>query len=97
MAVRKRLTRYLTVKQVSEVASHQDLIKTLKTGAYAEFLFAVEYLIFIGGVTMKLFVVKYLFRGQKYSVRILAETQGKATNTAIDMTRGHIYSVTEVI
>lgn len=48
-------------------------------------------------VTMKLFVVKYLFRGQRYAVRILAETPGKATNTAIEMTRGHIYSVTEVI
>lgn len=46
---------------------------------------------------MKMFVVKYLFRGQRYAVRVLAETPGKATNTAIEMTRGHIYSVTEVI
>lgn len=46
---------------------------------------------------MKLFVVKYLFRGQRYSIRVLAETSTKATDTAIEMTRGHIYSVTEVI
>ena len=30
VAVRNRLTRYLTVKQVSEVASHQDLMKNIK-------------------------------------------------------------------
>jgi hypothetical protein len=46
---------------------------------------------------MKLFIVKYLFRGQRYSVRVLAETSTKATDTAIEMTRGRIYCVSEVM
>ena len=46
---------------------------------------------------MKLFIVKYLFAGRKYAVRVCATNREKAADTVDCMTKGHIYSVREVI
>lgn len=44
-----------------------------------------------------MFIVKYLYNGKKLSVRVLAKSQADAINTVISMTRGRIYSVSEVV
>lgn len=44
-----------------------------------------------------MYVVKYLYKGKKFAVRVLANNQADAMNTVISMTRGRIYSVSEVV
>lgn len=43
-----------------------------------------------------MYVVKYLYNGKKYAIRVLAKSQTDAMNTVICMTRGRVYAIREV-
>lgn len=46
---------------------------------------------------MKTFIVKYVFAGRKYAVRVCAADYDRAVNTVSTMTSGRVYSVREAM